>query len=164
MIEREEKRNLARERPNPSLFKVVTTGSNGSIHFFMSSLNPQTNPSPPYSHKQPSGTSVALVCVFFSCFIAIVYLSAKAPRPSPQVLASSTARRLVAWRRRPRLFEIWLDKHLEGTVHNWRVSHPVDSPTQLSLTSRPPARTHTTFPTNRFAPPSPLPRGTTMAK
>jgi len=108
----------------------------------MSSLYPQSDSPPSYFHRQLSGTSVALVCAFFFCFIAIVYLSAKAPRPTPRALASSTAARLTARRRRPSLLEIWLDKHHDGTVRNWFVSHfhctfpPVESPT-----SRPPAPT-----------------------
>ncbi|KAF8504817.1 hypothetical protein F5888DRAFT_790014 [Russula emetica] len=87
----------------------------------MSTLHPQANSPPQYFHKQLSGTSVALVCVFFCCFIGIVYLSAKAPRrATTRVIASSTARPLTARRRRPRLLEIWLDKHFDGTaVHNW---------------------------------------------
>lgn len=85
----------------------------------MSSSYPQSDSSPPYFHRQLSGTSVALVCVFFFCFVGIVYLSAKAPRSS-RLLQASTARRLTARQRRPRLLEIWLDKHLDGTVHNWR--------------------------------------------
>ncbi len=94
------------------------------IHF-MSPLSPQSDPPPQYFHKQLSGTSVALICVFFFCFIGIIYLSAKASRSTTRVLpaSSSSASRLTARRRRPRLLEIWLDKHLGASVHNWRVSH-----------------------------------------
>lgn len=88
----------------------------------MSPLNPQSKSPPPYFHTQLSGTSVALVCVFFFCFIGIVYLSAKAPRAATHVLPAPTVGRLTARRRRPRLLEIWLDKPLDGAVHNWRVS------------------------------------------
>ena len=93
----------------------------------MSSLSPLSD-DPPQYHKELSGTSIALICIFFLCFIGIVYLSAKVPRATTQVLAasSSVARRWTAWRRRPRLLEVWLDKHLGGTVHNWRVSRPCD--------------------------------------
>jgi hypothetical protein len=87
----------------------------------MSPLYPQSN-SPPSVHKQLSGTSVALVCIFFFCFIGILYLSAKAPRSPTRVLPSSTLSRLTTRRRRPRLLEIWLDEPLDGAVHNWRVS------------------------------------------
>ena len=102
-------------------FLLLVT-SDGSIHFSMASLYPQSDSSPPNFHKQLSGTSIALVCVFFCCFIGIVYLSAKPPRPS-RVLHTTTAAQLTARQRRPRLREIWLDKHLDGTVLNWRVSH-----------------------------------------
>ena len=132
----------------------------------MSSRYPQPDSPPPYFHKQLSGTSIALICVFFLSFIGIVYLSAKSPRHSTRgvLFASSTARPLTARRRRPRLLEIWLDKQLDGTVHNWLVSHSSHLSAVESPTSRLPSRTHTTFPPNRFASPSPLPRGTTMAK
>lgn len=123
--------------------------------FFMSSLYPQSN-SPPYFHKQLSGTSIALVCIFFLCFIGIVYLSAKAPRPAAtRVHPSSTVSRLAAQRRRPRLLEVWLDKHLDddGTVHNWRVSrslHAKSSDTEPSPSTR---RTHTNLsPRQSFCP------------
>jgi hypothetical protein len=88
----------------------------------MSHLYPPSDSSPPNFHRQLSGTSVALVCIFFFCFIGIVYFSSKAPRPATRVLPSSTARRLAAQRRRPRLLEIWLDEHPDGTVPGWRVS------------------------------------------
>jgi hypothetical protein len=122
VVDRAEKKKSSSESAEEGFLLLVT--SDGSIHFSMASLYPQSTSSPPYFHRQLSGTSIALVCVFFCCFIGIVYLSAKAPSPRPsRVLQSSTARRLTARQRRPRLWEIWLDKHLDGTVRNWRVSH-----------------------------------------
>ena len=101
----------------------------------MASLYPQSDSTPQYFHKQLSGTSVALVCVFFCCFIAIVYLSAKAPRRL--VLQSSTTKQLTVRQRRPKLHDIWLDKHPDGaTVRSWRVSHSLHLSTQLCLTLR----------------------------
>jgi hypothetical protein len=126
VVERAEKKKSSSGSTEEALLLLVTT--NGSIHFFMASLHPHSTPSPPYYHKQLSSTSVALVCIFFGCFIGIVYLSAKAPR---RALQSSTARRLSVRQRRPRLREIWLDKHLDVTVHNWRVSHSLHLSTQL---------------------------------
>jgi hypothetical protein len=87
--------------------------------------------------RQLSGSSLALICIFFSCFIGIVYLTSKTPRaatttPMPVFPASPpTRRRFTAGRRRPRLWEIWLDEYLGGTVHNWRVSHPCAFPKHI---------------------------------
>jgi hypothetical protein len=91
----------------------------------MSSLPLQYDPPAQDDHRQLSGSSLALICVFFSCFIGIAYLSSKAPRATttttiPIFAASSRPRRFTAGRRRPRLWEIWLDEYLGGAVHNWR--------------------------------------------
>jgi hypothetical protein len=153
VVERAEKKKSSAGNTEEGFLLLVTI--NGPIHFFMSSLYPQSHSSPPYYHKQLSGTSVALVCVFFVCLIGIAYLRAKAPRRTTRVLASSTARRLTARQRRPSLLEIWLDKHLDGTVHNWRVSHSFHLSTVESPTSRPPARTHTTLPPTVLPHPAP---------
>ena len=96
----------------------------------MSSLPLQYDPPSQDVRRQLSGSSLALICVFFSCFIGIAYLTSKTPRaptatPMPVFPASPpTRRRFTARRRRPRLWEIWLGEYLGGTVHNWRVSHP----------------------------------------
>jgi hypothetical protein len=133
MIERAREGKQARVLPKRVLPSPTCPLTSKDV-FFMA-LYPQSNSPPPYFHKQLSGTSVALVCIFFFCFIGIVYLSAKAPRPTTRVLPSYTSSRLTAARRRrPRLLEISLDKHLDGTVHDWRVSHSshpstVESPT-----------------------------------
>jgi hypothetical protein len=149
VVERAEKRNPSSGNTEEAFLLLVTT-NDGPIHFFMS-LYPQSHSTPPYFHKQLSGASVALVCIFFVCFTGIVYLSAKSRRTT----RVSTPRRLVARRRRPWLFEIWLDKHLDGAVHNWRVSHSLHPSTVESPTSRPPPRTHTTFPPTVLPRPAP---------
>jgi len=157
VVERAEKRNPSSASAGEAFLLLVTT--DGPTHLLMP-LYPQSHSTPPSFHKQLSGTSVALVCIVFVSFIGIVYISAKS-RPTARVI---TSRQLAARQRRPWLFEIWPDKHLGGTVHNWRVSHPLHLSTVESPTSRPLARTHATFLPHRLAPPSPLPRGTTVAQ
>jgi hypothetical protein len=93
------------------------------------SSQPELPPQP--VHRQLNGTSIALISVFFVCFICIAYLSAKSSRAAmrpPVLAAASLPRRFTARRRRPKLWEIWLDKHLGGDVQNWRVSRPCALP------------------------------------
>jgi hypothetical protein len=123
-----------RRRERASDQSGKTEGGSPANHqwtlLFMSSLPLQYDPPSQDVRRQLSGSSLALICVFFSCFIGIAYLTSKTPRaptatPMPVFPASPpTRRRFTARRRRPRLWEIWLDEYLGGTVHNWRVSHP----------------------------------------
>ena len=121
---------------------VLQTSIQTRVHPSMSSSSSQPDrprasqtdgDSKPSHHGGLSHTSIALICAFVVCFTFFLYLSSKAPRVSGPVRPSSVRQRRGApRRRRPKLWDVWLDqddpdelKPPRRTACNWRVSSPM---------------------------------------